>query len=341
MKSIVIAILCLIEVSAAVSVHSVAQGQTNAPLKLNKTFPLRSVVGRFDHFAFDESGSRLFIAATGNHTVEVLDIHNGVVTESITGLGKPHGLAWIADQGKLFVADGTLAALKVYSGSPLKLTATLPLSDDADDMVYDSATKLLYVGHGGGSPTIPGRIAVVNTTDNTLVASLPASAHPEALDIDPVGRRIFANIADSSEIVVIDAATHTIINTWKIARGKDNVPVAYDAEDQALLLGCRTPAKAVSVDTTTGKEVSDLPSATGADDIFYEASTHRAYLVSGSGNVDVYQVAADKSIKSLGTVKTSLGAKTGLLVPLLHVLFVGVPAAGSEPAQIRQYATGQ
>jgi hypothetical protein len=341
MKSNVVSILCLLGLTTAASLPFVAQGQAAAPLQLRKTFALKSVVGRFDHFAFDESGSRLFIAATGNHSVEVLNINTGVVTQSLTGLGKPHGLAWIADQGKLFVADGTLAALKVYSGSPLKLTATLPLSDDADDMVYDSATKLLYVGHGGGSPTIPGRIAVVNTADNTLVVSLPASAHPEALDIDPVGKRVFANIADSSEIVVIDSATHTIINTWKIARAKDNVPVVYDAEDQALLLGCRTPAKAVSVDTVTGKEVSDLPSAAGADDIFYEASTHRAYLVSGSGNVDVYQVAADKSLKSLGTVKTSLGAKTGLLVPSLHVLFVGVPAAGSEPAQIRQFATGQ
>ena len=73
-------------------------------------------------------------------------------SSSLTGLGKPHGLAWVADQGKLFVADGTLAALKVYAGSPLKAIASLPLSDDADDMVYDPQTGLLYVGHGGSSP---------------------------------------------------------------------------------------------------------------------------------------------------------------------------------------------
>jgi DNA-binding beta-propeller fold protein YncE len=316
-----------------------AQAQTTPLLKLEKTVQLQSITGKFDHFAFDAAGNRLFIAATGNHSVEVLNLSAGKVTESITGLGKPHGLAWVADEGKLFVADGALAALKVYSGSPLKLVATLPLSEDTDDMVYDESTRLLYVGHGGSGSAAPGRIAVVNTVNNTLVANLPASAHPEALDIDPAGRRIFANIADSGEIVVIDAVTHSITATWKVSRAKDNVPVAYDADDHAVLLGCRTPGTVVSLDGISGKEVSDQPSASGADDFFYDPPSHRAYLVTGSGTVDVYQVMKDKTLKMLGAVKTKAGAKTGLLVPSLETLFVAAPAAGADPAEIQVYST--
>jgi DNA-binding beta-propeller fold protein YncE len=299
------------------------------------------VAGRFDHFAFDAADGRLFVAATGNHSVEVVNVKTGQRIETIAGLGKPHGLAWVADQGKLFVADGSLAALKVYAGSPLKEVAALALSDDADDMVYDSRTRLLYVGHGGSSAAIPGRIAIVNTRDNSLVANLPVSAHPEALEIDPDGKRVFANIADSSEIVVIDSASHSIKATWKLSRARDNVPVAFDADDQALLVGCRTPARSVSVDAGTGAEVSDLPSAAGADDLFYEAQRHRAYLISGSGAVDVYQVAPDKSLKAVDSIKTGPGAKTGLLVPALKALFVAVPATPTGPAEIRMYATGQ
>jgi DNA-binding beta-propeller fold protein YncE len=317
-----------------------AQAESGATLTLVKTIALPSVAGRFDHFAFDPADGRLFVAATGNHSVEVVSVKTGKRIETIAGLGKPHGLAWVADQGKLFVADGSLAALKVYTGSPLKEVATLALSDDADDMVYDAQTGLLYVGHGGSSAAAPGRIAVVNTRDNSLVQNLPVSAHPEALEIDPDGKRVFANIADSSEIVVIDAASHSIKTTWKLSRASDNVPVAFDAEDHALLVGCRKPARSVSVDAGTGVEVSDLPSATGADDLFYEARRHRAYLISGSGAVDVYQVAPDKSLKALDTVKTGPGAKTGLLVPSLKALFVAVPATPAEPAEIRMYATG-
>jgi len=314
-----------------------ASAQSSALLTLSKTLALKSVTGKFDHFAFDPATDRLFVAATGNHSVEIVNIRDGEVTERITGLGKPHGLAWI--DGKLFVADGTLAALKIYSGSPLKLVASLPLSDDADDMVYDPSTKLLYVGHGGSNAAVPGQVAVVNAENNTLVSNLPTSAHPEALEIDREGKRIFANIADSGEIVVIDGTTHTIAATWKLTRAKDNVPVAYDADDRALLVGCRTPPRAVSLDTTTGKEISDLPSAAGADDLFYEPSSHRAYLVTGTGTIDVYQVAPDKSLKFLSSVKTGPGAKTGLLVPSIHSLFVAVPADGATSAQIRIYNT--
>ena len=120
-----------------------AQAESGATLTLVKTIALPSVAGRFDHFAFDPADGRLFVAATGNHSVEVVSVKTGKRIETIAGLGKPHGLAWVADQGKLFVADGSLAALKVYTGSPLKEVATLALSDDADDMVYDAQTGLL------------------------------------------------------------------------------------------------------------------------------------------------------------------------------------------------------
>lgn len=327
----------ILSLAGAVSVAAAENGGT---LTLVKTIALPSVEGRFDHFAYDGDGDRLFVAATGNHSVEIVNVKTGKVVDSIRGLGKPHGLAWIPEEGKLFVADGSLAALKVYTGSPLKEVASLTLSADADDMIYDATSKMLYVGHGGSDAAIPGRIAVVNVRDNSLVDNLPVAAHPEALEIDPSGKRVFANIADSGEIVVIDSKTHSIKATWKLSRAKDNVPAAYDADDHALLVGCRKPARSVSVDVGTGMEVSDLPSAAGADDLFYDARQHRAYLITGSGTVDVYQVAPDKSLKALDSVSTRQGAKTGLLVPSLRVLFVAVPATSTEPAEIRMYSTG-
>jgi hypothetical protein len=99
----------------------IAPAQNSAPLTLSRTIALPGVVGKFDHLAIDAAGSRLFIAATGNHSVEVIDLQSGKVQQSITGLGKPHGLAWIAATGSLYIADGSLAELRVYKGSPLAL----------------------------------------------------------------------------------------------------------------------------------------------------------------------------------------------------------------------------
>ena len=139
----------------------------------------------------------LFAAATGNHSVEVIDLKSGKVAQSLTGLGKPHGLAWVAATGTLFVSDGARGELRAYSGTPFTLTGTIKLSDDADDMAYDEQTHLLFVGHGGSDAANPARVAVVDTRSISLVANLPVPTHPEGIAIDSTGRRVFANIADT------------------------------------------------------------------------------------------------------------------------------------------------
>lgn len=321
-----------------VATAAAASSQPSSSLTLRQTIPLSGVNGKFDHFAIDLAKGRLFAAATGNHSVEVIDLKSGRTKESITGLGKPHGLAWVESTGSLYVADGTLAELRVYRGSPLQLAGAIKLSQDADDMVYDDVHHLLYVGHGGGSATAPGTVAVVDTSTFTLVATLPVAAHPEALDLDAAGRRIFANIADSGEIAVIDAATNTVAARWKLNKAGDNVPIAYDGARHRLFLACRTPATLLELDGSTGDELSRAVTGEGADDLFYDAVLGRVYVISGSGEVDTFDVNG-KSITSAGVTRTAAGAKTALFVPATSRLYVGVPGSSEKPAEIRVYST--
>jgi hypothetical protein len=95
----------------------------------------------------------------------------------------------------------------------------------------------------------------------------------------------------------------------------------------------------VVLDGDSGKEVSDLPADNGADDLFYDAELQRIYLIAGSGAIDVYQVDANKTVRPIGVTYTSAGAKTGLLVPPHHALYVGAVATGDKEAEIRVYST--
>ncbi|MGA3045674.1 MAG: hypothetical protein ABSD67_03580 [Terracidiphilus sp.] len=316
-----------------------ASSQTSASLPLSKTIPLPGVSGKFDHFAVDLIGQRLFAAATGNHSVEVIDLKTDKVEQSIGGLGKPHGLVWDQATGSLYVADGSLAELALYKGSPLKLAGSIKLSDDADDMVFDEAHHLLYVGHGGGSAAVPGKIAVIDTATFVLLANLAVTSHPEALDFDAQGRRIFANIADSAEIAVIDGANNTIVAHWKLTGAADNVPMAYDRGRQRLYVACRTPATLLALNANSSAEIARVTTGDGADDLFYDAAQHRLYVISGAGEVDVIQADGGTGISTIGVTHTAAGAKTALFVPAENNLYVGVPAAGAKPAEIRIYST--
>src|SRR5260221_12960454 len=62
------------------------------PLRLVQTIPLPGVEGRIDHFAWDAKGKRLFVAALGNNTVEVVDLTAGKVGDRIKDLQASQGI---------------------------------------------------------------------------------------------------------------------------------------------------------------------------------------------------------------------------------------------------------
>src|SRR5438034_3610516 len=64
-------------------------------MKLTKTIPLPGVKGRFDHFAVDAKGRRLFVAALGNNTLEVVDLAAGKRIQSVRGMSKPTGVLYL------------------------------------------------------------------------------------------------------------------------------------------------------------------------------------------------------------------------------------------------------
>src|SRR3954454_10555446 len=84
---------------------------SNEPLRLEKTIPLPHVQGRIDHMAIDGKNHRLFVAALGNNTVEVIDLEHGKRINSISGFREPQGVFYLAACNRLYVAnreDGTL-----------------------------------------------------------------------------------------------------------------------------------------------------------------------------------------------------------------------------------------
>src|SRR5207244_7896462 len=118
--------------------------------KLKQTIPLPGVEGRIDHLALDAASDRLFVCALGNNTVEVLDLREGERIHSITGLGAPQGIAYIPELDRIFVANDKGGICMIYNGKAFETVGELDFKDDADNVSYDSATKQIYVGFGGG-----------------------------------------------------------------------------------------------------------------------------------------------------------------------------------------------
>src|SRR4051794_10517012 len=72
---------------------TVHAGAVQDPLVFVRAIELPHVEGRIDHLAFDAATERLYIAALGNNTVEVLDISAGIHLKSLPGFREPQGIA--------------------------------------------------------------------------------------------------------------------------------------------------------------------------------------------------------------------------------------------------------
>src|SRR3981189_1146527 len=106
-----------------VSNLSVAQSGASEPLKLEATIPMADVEGRIDHLSIDLKGQRLFVAALGNNSLEIVDLKENKLVHTINGLSEPQGIAYIPSSNRVFVAngkDGSARAVAAATGKVLK-----------------------------------------------------------------------------------------------------------------------------------------------------------------------------------------------------------------------------
>ncbi|HTL69343.1 MAG TPA: YncE family protein [Lacunisphaera sp.] len=300
-----------------------------ASLTWERTIPLPGVEGRIDHFAADAAGDRLFIAALGNDTVEVIDLKAGAIAQSIRGLAEPQGLCYFATRGRLYVANGRDGAVRVFDGKTLAPVATVKFDDDADNLRGDPATGRLYVGHGDGA------LGVIDVASNQIVADIALPAHPESFQLETNGPRVFVNVPGARRLAVIDRRRHAVVASWSTGAVAANFPMALDEPHHRLFVGCRNPARLLVLDTESGAEVAQLELHRDCDDLFLDARRRRLYASCGEGYLDVFAPSGAGRYAREEAVTTAPGARTCFLDG--DHLYLAVPKRGDTPAAVWCY----
>jgi DNA-binding beta-propeller fold protein YncE len=300
-------------------------------LPFSGSIAMQGVSGRIDHLAFDPHMQRIFVAALGNHTIEVVDLKSGKVTNSIKGLSEPQGLAYISVNHSLFVANGGNGECGVYNGYNFEKTASIQLSGDADNVRYDSVHQRIYVGYGEGG------IAIIDAGTFKQLNDIKLEGHPESFQLDMTADKLYVNVPDKQEVDVIDLAKQQVTDRWKLSEAKSNYPMSLDAENHRLFIGCRHPAKLLVLDTKTGKLISSINTDSDADDVFYHQKNKSIYLSCGEGHVDIIKQSGPDSYIIAEKVPTRSGARTSLLIREMNLLIVAAPKTMSSGSSLLLY----
>jgi len=319
-----------VAVTVVVTVTLVGRA-ADAPLTLVTSMVLPRVEGRIDHLAFDVATQRLYVAALGNNTVEVLDVKAGTHLRSLPGFHEPQGIAVAADAKVVAVANGEGEGIQLLTADDNRSRAAVKLGDDSDNVRYEAEAKRLYVGFGSGA------LAAIDPAAAKTLGQVELAGHPESFQLERSGTRVFVNVPTVNQIAVIDRTAMTVIATWPVTTAKSNFPMALDEANHRLFVGCRLPSKLIVLDTDSGAVVAKIDISSDADDLFYDAKRHRIYAVCGEGKVDIIDQTDADTYKILAKIDTAGGARTGFFIPAQNELLVAVPRHGSQGAQIRVY----
>ena len=315
---------------AALSLAWPLGAEEPAPLTLARSIALPGVEGRFDHAAGDPATHRLFFAALGNNTLEVVDIAAGKRLHSIGGLKKPTGVLFLADENLLVVASGDDGTCRFYDGTTYAEKGRVTGLDDADNLRFDAKAKRVWIGYGEGA------LGVIDPVAMRLTGRIPLAKHPEAFQLEENGPRIFVNVPDAKQIAVVDRAAGKVVATWPVDEFRANFPMALDEAQHRLFTGCRTPARLLAFDTQSGKRVADAPLSGDIDDVFFDAASSRLFASCGEGFVDVFRFEAPAHLERTHRLLSAVGARTAFFTAKLGFC-LAVPHRGAQGAEIRVF----
>jgi len=161
--------------------------------------------------------------------------------------------------------------------------------------------------------------------------------HPESFQVEASGAHIYANVPDAGNVVEsIDRKTGAVTK-WPLKGLRGNYAMALNEEDHRLFTVTRKTPMLVVLNTETGAEVARLRAAGECDDVYFDASRKRIYVIGGEGMISVFQQNDPDHYELLANVPTAIGIRTGYFYAKRDRLYVGVPAKGNEPAQIWTY----
>src|SRR6266571_3947955 len=196
------------------------------------TIDLPSVKGRIDHFGIDLKQRRLFVAALGNDTLEIVDMKSGRLQRSLDGFGEPQGVLYLPEFNRIYVANGSANRVDILDGTSLARIKDVEGLDDADNVRYDAGARKVYVGYGNGALRAldPAKRAIVSTWD------VPGAESNYPMALDEPGRRLFVGARKPAVLLVYDIDSGKVVAKQPI--GEDTDDIFFDPARRRLYVIC-------------------------------------------------------------------------------------------------------
>jgi DNA-binding beta-propeller fold protein YncE len=280
--------------------------------------------GGWDYLSVDSAAGRLYVSHATK--VVVIDMEKNTVVGEIAPAPGVHGIAIAPELGRAFVSNGRDNSASIVDLKTLQITGSVKTGENPDCILYEPGRKEVYTFNGRGKSA-----TVFDAATGEIKATIALPGKPEFAVVDVKAGRIYNNIEDTNEIVVIDTASHAVVAQWPIAPGEGASGLAIDLAHHRLftVAGNRL---LVALDSASGKVLSTLPIGPGVDAAAFDPATGLVFASSSDSTLTVARADAAGKLTLVQTLATPSRSRTMTLDPKTHRIYVSAAEFSAPPA---------
>jgi YVTN family beta-propeller protein len=277
--------------------------------------------GGWDYLAVDPVSKLLYITR-GDHVI-VINTQTGKQVHEIGGLHRTHGVVFDSD-GFGYISDGGGNQVAVFDRKTFQILKEIPAGKNPDGMAFDPVTNTVWAFNGQSHDA-----SVIDTKTRAVIATIPLPGKPEFPVADGKGS-MFVNIEDKSEIVHLDAKSHTALANWSLAPCESPSGLSIDRSSRRLFSVCDNKTMAV-VNADTGKIVATPSIGDGPDACAFLSKEKYILSSNGDGTLTVVHEDSPDKYTVLQNLATQKGARTLAVDPDGKRVYLVTAGFGPRP----------
>src|SRR5436190_8370628 len=227
--------------------------------------------GGFDYVTIDSSARRIYLSH--GTQVDVVDADSGKVVGTIPDTPGVHGAAIVPEFKHGFTSNGREDKVSMFDPATLQVIKKIDVGKGPDGIYYDPASKRVFTNNHGSHDVsaidaktgeVVGTVKVEGDGEEAVVADgviylngedtnavivfdpkslevknrfpIGVAKTPTGLAYDSKTKRLFIGCRNEPKMVVMDATSGKVINSFPIGRGVDYA--AFDPQAKLVFFSC-------------------------------------------------------------------------------------------------------
>ena len=294
-----------------------------AQSKIINTFSIKSS-GGWDYLELNPVNNWLYVSHSKQ--VNVIDRTTGDsvgVLENTLGI---HGIAFDKQNGKGYTTNGKSNNSTVFDINTNKILGQIQTGKDPDAITYEPFSKKIIISNGHDNS-----LSIIDPVEDKVVNTIDVGGAPEATASDESGK-LFVNLEDKNEIIVVDTKTFKVINRYSLFPGEGPTGLVYDKKNRRLFSGCQ--GLLIIMNADNGKIIDKIKIGNGCDGVVFDESNQMIYTSNGEGNISVIKQENENVYHLLPQIPTKKGARTIAIDKSTHLLYL--PTAEFDPKEVNE-----